>query len=105
MEPILQSQFADDTFLFGEATVREEITIRKVLDCFEADSSQNMNKNKSMVFFLKTNRRLRSRISEILEFEPGEFPITYLGVPLFAGRVDKTLWEEVINRCHLKVAS
>lgn len=64
-----------------------------------------MNKNKSMVFFLNTNRRLKSRIVEILEFELGEFAITYLGVPLFAGRGDNKLWEEVINKCQHKATS
>ncbi|XP_059066285.1 uncharacterized protein LOC131857616 [Cryptomeria japonica] len=87
MEPISHSQFANDTILFGEATVREAITIWKVLDCFESDSSQSMNKNKSMVFFLNTSKRLRSRISKILEFEPGRASSS------LDGFLKKFLWE------------
>lgn len=41
----------------------------------------------------------------ILDYGQGCFPIKYLGVPLFAGRVDTKIWEEVINKCQTKSTS
>lgn len=56
LEPISHSQFADDAILFGEASIREAKIIKEVLDIYERDSGQCMNKTKSRVYFINTSR-------------------------------------------------
>ncbi|XP_059068290.1 uncharacterized protein LOC131858844 [Cryptomeria japonica] len=99
---ISHSQFADDTIIFGVASEREALVIRKVLEDYETDSSQSMNKQKSRIYFLNTSKRTQEKITRVLQFSQGSFPIQYLGVPLFAGRLDNRLWEEVVNKCKAK---
>ncbi|XP_059064528.1 uncharacterized protein LOC131856677 [Cryptomeria japonica] len=95
----------DDTILFGEATPREAYTIKEVLDDNEKVSRQCMNEQKSMIYFLDTSRSIQSKIVGILQFGQGGFPIKNLGVPLFAGRLDNKIWEEIVNKCKAKSAA
>ncbi|XP_059067089.1 uncharacterized protein LOC131858110 [Cryptomeria japonica] len=86
LSPVSHSQFTDDTILFGYASEREALVIGSVLEAYEKESSKKM----------------QEKIVRVLQFGQGAFPIHYLRVPLFAGKVDFRLWEEVVNKCRAK---
>lgn len=58
-----------------------------------------------MIYFLNTNKRIQLKIVGILQYGQDSFPIKYLGVPLFARKLDNRIWEEVVNKCKAKSAS
>ncbi|XP_059066529.1 uncharacterized protein LOC131857816 [Cryptomeria japonica] len=99
---VLIVEVLDDTILFGSATQREAYVIKSVLEDYEKDSRQCMNKKKSRIYFLNTNKRIQAKIEGLLQFGQGSFPIKYLGVPLFAGKLDNRMLEEVVNKCKAK---
>ncbi|GLJ44326.1 hypothetical protein SUGI_0927960 [Cryptomeria japonica] len=102
LDPISHSQFADDTILFGEASVREAKVIQGVLEEYKKDSGQSMNRHKSTLYFINVSKKFQMKIVSVLQFGISQFPIKYLGVPLFVGRLDNKIWEEVVNRCKVK---
>ncbi|XP_057854930.2 uncharacterized protein LOC131064707 [Cryptomeria japonica] len=105
IDPISHSQFVDDTILFGEATEKEVVVIKKLLNDYEIGSGQSMNKEKSMIYFFNTNVRMQSKIKEIMGYPQGNFPLKYLGVQLDPGRQQNKMWEDVINKCQVKASS
>ncbi|XP_057873761.1 uncharacterized protein LOC131079746 [Cryptomeria japonica] len=105
IDPISHSQFADDTIHFGEATEKEAIVIKMLLNDYEKGSGQSMNKEKSMIYFLNTNVRMQRKIGEIMCYPQGNFPLKYLGVQLDPGKHQNRMWEDVINKCQVKASS
>lgn len=104
LDPITHLQFVDDMILFGEALEQEALVIKSTLEQYVEVSSQCMNKIKSQVFFVNTNKRLQYKIAKILEFQIVLFPTKYLGVPLFMGRSNNLMWEEIINKHQAKTS-
>ena len=43
--------FADDSLIFGRATARESAEIQRVLQIYELSSGQQLNRNKTSIFF------------------------------------------------------
>lgn len=68
LNPISNSQFADDTIIFGEATEREAKTIKTILEEYEIGSGQSMNKTKYVVYFINISKRTQLKIANILDF-------------------------------------
>lgn len=84
-EPITHSQFADDTIIFGEATIAEARGIMKTLEDYSSMTSQLMNNDKSQLLFFNTNKKTQLKISQVLGIKINELPIKYLGLRLDKG--------------------
>ena len=57
--------FADDSIVFGRATVEESNRVMKVLEDYERDSGQKLNKEKTSLFFSKnTNRDVQNHVKQ-----------------------------------------
>ncbi|XP_057811849.1 uncharacterized protein LOC131026092 [Salvia miltiorrhiza] len=95
--------YADDVLVFCHATVNNARTIQKILDYYGQISDQIVSQDKSQIFFtnkvpIQTCRAIRN----FLRFPQGNFPINYLGVPIFKGRVRasylRPIQDRVINK-------
>ncbi|XP_057871094.2 uncharacterized protein LOC131077585 [Cryptomeria japonica] len=103
IEPITHSQFADDTILFGEATMKEAKGIKEVLDKYSKLLDQVMNMDKSQIFFFNTERLLQNCISHLLGLKIADLPLKYLGIRINMGCRQSHIWEDVLNSCKIKL--
>lgn len=90
--------FADDSFLFGEATERECLSFRHIMTVYERPYSQKINLQKSSVVFNKnviSETKLSS--STILGVPCVEEHGWYLGLPIHVGRSKTDIFEYLKN--------
>lgn len=71
----------------------------RVLNEYEEVSSQRVNKSKSS-FYLHNNTHLgvTIRLRRLSEIRQGNFPINYLGCPVFCGRPKISYFEEILRK-------
>ncbi|KAL2237482.1 UNVERIFIED_CONTAM: hypothetical protein Sindi_0939900 [Sesamum indicum] len=83
---LFQLSFANDLLLFCRADESAIRVFKEGLDDFSSLSGLHTNATKSQVIFSKAAQRLKNTILSILDFQKGELPVTYLGLPLIASR-------------------
>ncbi|XP_057857841.1 uncharacterized protein LOC131066955 [Cryptomeria japonica] len=101
-EAITHSQFADDTIVFGEASIREAIGIKNTLEEYTMASRQVMNRENSQLLFFNTNKMVQMRIAQHLNIKVVELSIKYLGIWIDKGCRQSQNWDDVINTCQVK---
>ena len=79
--------FADDSIVFCRATVEECGRVIKVLEDYEGDSGQKLNKEKTSLFFSKnTNREVQKLIKEKFGAQIVQHHKKFLGLPTLVGK-------------------
>ena len=74
--------FTDDNIVFCRAIVKECDRVIKVLEDYEGDSGQKLNKAKTSLFFSKnTNREVQEQIKEKFGAQIVQHHEKYLGLP------------------------
>lgn len=79
--------FADDLLLFCRG---DEGSVKIIKDCltdFGKVSGRKANSLKSNIYLAGTTSMKSQRITDLLQFQKGEFPFKYLGVPMAASRL------------------
>jgi len=84
--------------LQGVPTVKEATTYKQILSVFAVAIGMEVNLSKSKIFFFNTNIAIQGNISRILGFQMDSLPSKYLGVPLTAKPMPKSIWERLINK-------
>ena len=74
--------FADDLLVFSKATAKSMEGLREVLQTFHQTTGMVVNPSKSHAYFSKLDRSSAQFLLDILQIQFGEFPVTYLGLPL-----------------------
>eukprot|EP00253_Pinus_taeda_P007884 PITA_07884 len=96
-------QFVDDTMQQGIPTVKEASAYNKILKEFVMATGMEVNLSMSKISFLNTNIAIQRNISRILGFQRDSLPTKYLGVPLTARPMHKSIWEPVFNKLQDRV--
>eukprot|EP00253_Pinus_taeda_P022159 PITA_22159 len=96
-------QFVDDTLLQGVPTVKEVLAFKQILKYFSLATSMEVNLSKSKIFFFSTNIAIQRNISRILGFQRDSLPSKYLGIPLTARPMHKSIWEMALNKMQDRV--
>ncbi|XP_050256924.1 uncharacterized protein LOC126702296 [Quercus robur] len=79
--------FADDSFILGRATTRETVEIQKVLQVYELSSGQQLNKNKTSLFFNhNTNNGTKETIKAMFGAQVIRSHESNLGLPSLIGK-------------------
>lgn len=79
--------FADDTYLYCKAREEDTRNVVDLLRCFQVASGQQVNLNKSSVFFSSnTEVGMRLRVCSVLGVNEAGESSTYLGLPNILGR-------------------
>ncbi|XP_057803315.1 uncharacterized protein LOC131018618 [Salvia miltiorrhiza] len=95
--------YADDILVFCKASVQNAKTLKKILDFYSSISGQQVSLAKSHVFYAnKVDLRLQRKINRQLGFAIGTMPFTYLGVPIFVGRVKASYLRAIHDRIAAK---
>ncbi|XP_057851799.1 uncharacterized protein LOC131061986 [Cryptomeria japonica] len=97
-------QFADDSIIMGKAIVKDSRSLKKALDSYGSTIGQLINWSKSFVYFINTQKRRRTKISNILGCQVGSLPASYLGLPLCHDPLD-TFWGALVDKFHKKLSS
>lgn len=78
--------FADDSLLFFRADVADAAIIKDTLDTYCGASGQQVNMNKSSIFFAKgVDQQSRDEIKLILNVHNESLNENYLGLPTVVG--------------------
>lgn len=79
--------FADDSYLYCKATINEAVKVCQLLQTFEAASGQQVNRQKSSIFFsTNTDEVIRDEVCSQLRMTEATDQSTYLGLPNTMGR-------------------
>lgn len=92
VKAITHQQFVDDTMLFGKVYRREAIRFKKILRIYAKALGQQINQDKSEVFFFNVKMRIEHQILAQLIFKEGKLPCLYLGFPLDKGLRSTKVW-------------
>jgi len=102
--PVSHLLFADDVLLFAKATKDNARAIRGVLEEFTACSGLSFSASKSQIF-MGSGVPHGSWIATHLGMERKDFPVTYLGLPLFSGRMGRIHCMPLINRVKARLST
>lgn len=97
------SQFADDTCLFGVASMHEATVMKKVLDTYSWATRQEINWDKSEMFFFHTEVASQREIARLFRIKIGQLPRKFLGMPLFFGVGKAKIWKGLLDGCKAKM--
>ena len=84
--------------LQGIPIVKEAHAFKQILNEFAKASGMEVNLTKSKIFFFNTNISIQKNTAKILGFQRDSLPSKYLGIPLTAKPLHKSIWERVINK-------
>ncbi|XP_042965908.1 uncharacterized protein LOC122299590 [Carya illinoinensis] len=91
--------YADDIVVFANGGRASLQAISDVFALYESWWGKVVSKEKSSIFFPKYVNSVRKRnILQLTSFSEGLFPVKYLGVPLFSGRLKVSYFEDLMNR-------
>ena len=96
--------FADDSLLFCRATNQECRNILEILEVYGSCSGQQINRNKTTIFFSKlTSEEKREHIKQVLGVPEIKQYEKYLGLPSFVGRRKKASFEFIKEKVWRKL--
>ena len=98
-------QYADDTIIFMERDLEKAASMKLILSAFEQLSGLKINFHKSELFCFGEARDAAAQYAEIFGCEQGQFPITYLGIPIHYRRLTNAEWAHVEERLQKRLAS
>lgn len=99
---ITHQQFADDTLVSLKSSAPKACELKCILDLYKSATGQKVNYVKSKLYFIHTPKVLQARLARIFGCGVKDFPATYLGMPLFKGRMIEAMWALVIERISKK---
>lgn len=98
--------FADDSYLYCKATTTEAAKVCQLLNTFEAASGQQVNRQKSSIFFSKnTDEVTRTEVCNLMQKNEATEHITYLGLPNTMGRNKSAVLGYLKDRIRKRVTS
>jgi len=91
--------FADNNFLFCNATISETQSLKEILSYYESASGQGINYGKSAIAFsANTNSDVITSISTLLGVSNTIGSEKYLGLPSMVGRSKKAIFSFLKDR-------
>ncbi|CAN6554841.1 unnamed protein product [Malus baccata var. baccata] len=103
--PLTHLFFADDSVVFGNASVEEAVSIVEVLKTYARGSGQEINLTKSSVFFgANTPKQLRAKIVDSLGIQSKQGFGKYLGLQADFGHSKKAVFAEIQNKIEARMS-
>ena len=91
-------QYADDTLLLFEPDTHSIASVKAILLCFELMSGLKINFHKSEVVSIGMDATESQRVANLLNCKLGQFPFTYLGLPIAAKKCAISDWEPLSSK-------
>ncbi|CAN6724151.1 unnamed protein product [Malus baccata var. baccata] len=103
--PLTHLFFADDSVVFGNASVEEAENIVEVLKTYARGSGQEINLNKSSVFFgANTSKKMRANIVDSLMIQSKQGFGKYLGLQADFGHSKKAVFAEIRDKIEARMS-
>ena len=97
--------FADDSIIFCRATMEEYKQVAEVLDTYEKESGQKINKDKTSLFFSKNTRAdIQDGVKNMFGAQIVQQHEKYLGLPPMVGRGKKKAFNCIKDQVSRKIA-
>lgn len=91
--------YADDILVFCKASRENVLMLRDIFEQYGNSSGQIVSPSKSRVFFgRQIQEEFRHYFFRSLHFVEGSFPFSYLGVPIFTGKLRVVHLRPVANK-------
>ncbi|XP_050217541.1 uncharacterized protein LOC126668378 [Mercurialis annua] len=97
--------FADDLLIFSNGDPASISIINNAINKFSSCSGLKPNHHKSSIFFNGPAGDQKSALLNILDFQEGELPVKYVGLPLFSTRLSKEHCNSLIQRITSRVSA
>lgn len=101
--PISHLLYADDVLVFTNGASRSLHNLMRLLRSYEKSSGQFTNTGKSSFYIGKRTLHRAAPIANITGITKSDFPIRYLGVPIFAGRSRLVYFEHLVDKVRRKL--
>ena len=102
--PITHLAYADDFLIFAVADKKMLTSLMKIIRLFENTSEQVVNSAKSCFLVpQKGSTQLSQRIKVHTGYSKKNFPINYLGCPLYIGKKMKALFSDLFSKISNKI--
>ncbi|XP_059669114.1 uncharacterized protein LOC132314246 [Cornus florida] len=95
--------FADDLLLFSFGNLAFVTVLHNVLTRFLQWSGLSINCSKSHVFFSGVDNQTKVAILNLLLFDAGVLPLTYLGLPLTSSAISATDCQSLVQKITLEL--
>ncbi|KAL9689838.1 hypothetical protein QQ045_010229 [Rhodiola kirilowii] len=97
--------FADDILIFSNGCKKSIENLMVIIQDFCDYSGQQLNNEKSFIFFPKKMRKARQKmLLDITKFHKGTFPVTYFGVPLYTGRTKIEYFQSLEEKVRKRIS-
>nr|GEV56405.1 protein kinase-like domain, beta-lactamase/transpeptidase-like protein [Tanacetum cinerariifolium] len=97
-------QYADDTIFFEEWNKENAKSLMCILKCFEEVSGLKVNYNKSKLYGIGVNEDEMMDMAKWMGCGTGEFPFTYLGLPIGENMRRVSAWGPAVDKFQNKLA-
>ena len=97
-------QYADDTILFMEHDMEKEKNLKLILSAFEQLSRLKIKFHKSELLCFGDAQDKASQYAELFGCGLGQFPISYLGIPIHFRRLTIAQWKHVEERLQKRLS-
>jgi hypothetical protein len=98
-------QYADDTIIFMEHDIEKARNLKLILLAFEQLSGLKINFHKSELYCFGEAKNEIQQYTELFGCEQGQFPMTYLGIPIHYRRLTNAEWKLVEERLQKRLSS
>ena len=97
--------FADDCIVFGKASKEEGFRLLKILEVYEKESGQKLNREKTSLFFSKnTSVEVKEEVKDMFGAQVIHQHERYLGLPTLVGRGKKKAFHHILDHVGRKIA-
>lgn len=96
--------YADDVILFTNGARSSLHNLMSLIRDYEASSGQKINSHKSDFYLGRRATHRAQAVSTITGFGQKQLPLTYLGVPIFNGKMKVVFFEHIIEKIRRKLA-
>ena len=98
--------FADDCIVFCKASTEEGLKVTKILEDYERESGQKLNREKTSLFFSKnTKAEVQEAVKDMFGAQIILQHEKYLGLPPLVGRGKKKAFNRIKDQVGRKIAS
>ena len=97
-------QYADDALIFSSATRRNIISLTFILYSYELLTGLKIKFGKSTVTGIGILNKHRDQIAAILESKSSDFPLSYLALLLWTGKLTQNDWKPLVEKITKKLA-
>ena len=96
--------FADDCIVFGKASKEEGFRLLKILEVYERELGQKLNKEKTSPFFSKnTSVEVKEEVKDMFGAQVIHQHKRYLGLPTLVGRGKKKAFHCILDQVGWKI--